>query len=66
MSLRGESIGVYLGALGDEYAALLQRSTLPVDRFTLTGVARSLLAGTLLVLLVPLEWIPVRRFAQCR
>ncbi|WP_172834422.1 non-ribosomal peptide synthetase [Nitrospira japonica] len=44
-SLRGQPIGVFVGALGDEYAALLQQKGGALDRFSLTGSARSFLAN---------------------
>ncbi len=43
--LRGERVGVYVGATGDEYASLMQQSGCPVDQFSLTGAGRSFLAN---------------------
>jgi amino acid adenylation domain-containing protein len=43
--LRGRPVGVFIGALGDEYGSMLQRAGVPVDQFSLTGNARSLLAN---------------------
>src|SRR6266568_1229675 len=44
-TLRGEEIGVYIAANGDEYASLLQQAGHPVDQFSLTGNGRSFLSN---------------------
>ncbi|MEU5633648.1 amino acid adenylation domain-containing protein [Streptomyces rishiriensis] len=43
--LLGREIGVYIGALGDEYASLLRQAGCAVDEFSLTGTGRSFLAN---------------------
>src|SRR6185436_10029411 len=43
--LRGQPVGIFIGATGDEFAALLQQSGAPADRFSLTGGGRSFLAN---------------------
>ena len=43
--LRGEPVGIFVGAIGDEYASLLQQAHHPIDRFSLTGTGRSFLAN---------------------
>jgi amino acid adenylation domain-containing protein len=45
--LRGDKVGVFIGATGDEYASLLQRADRPIDVFSLTGSGRSLIANRL-------------------
>jgi amino acid adenylation domain-containing protein len=42
---RGQRVGVFIGALGDEYASLLRQAGRVADPFLLTGVARSLIAN---------------------
>jgi len=39
--LRGEAIGLFVGATGDEYASLMQQADYPLDQFSLTGAGRS-------------------------
>ncbi|MCG8468086.1 MAG: amino acid adenylation domain-containing protein [Gemmatimonadetes bacterium] len=45
--LRGDRVGVYVGATGDEYTSLLRERDPSVDMFTLTGSGRSFLANRL-------------------
>ncbi|MDE1485701.1 SDR family NAD(P)-dependent oxidoreductase [Xenorhabdus bovienii] len=43
--LRGEDIGVFIGASGDEYANLLIQAGHQVDSYTLTGTGRAFLSN---------------------
>jgi amino acid adenylation domain-containing protein len=43
--LRGESVGLFVGATGDEYATLSLQPGREIDRFTLSGVSRTILAN---------------------
>ncbi|MBC8946315.1 MULTISPECIES: SDR family NAD(P)-dependent oxidoreductase [Xenorhabdus] len=43
--LRGENIGVFIGASGDEYANLLIQAGHQVDSYTLTGTGRAFLSN---------------------
>jgi amino acid adenylation domain-containing protein len=45
--LTKQPVGVFIGATGDEYSALLQRVNRPADQFSLTGGGRSFLANRL-------------------
>lgn len=44
-ALRGIPVGIYIGATGDEYAALSLQPGREIDRFTLSGVSRTILAN---------------------
>ncbi|MBR1158092.1 non-ribosomal peptide synthetase [Bradyrhizobium elkanii] len=46
-ALSGQPIGVFIGATGDEYAALLDKVGHPTDQFSLTGGGRSFIANRL-------------------
>ncbi len=43
--LRGEAVGLFVGATGDEYATLSLQPGREIDRFTLSGVSRTILAN---------------------
>ncbi len=43
--LRGSSIGVFIGATGDEYATMTLNSNAPIDQFSLIGGSRTILAN---------------------
>ncbi|MBB5119058.1 type I polyketide synthase [Streptomyces eurocidicus] len=46
-SLRGEPVGVFVGAMSDDYATLLHRTGAPVGAHTATGLQRAMLANRL-------------------
>ncbi|MFE2052931.1 type I polyketide synthase, partial [Streptomyces sp. NPDC059459] len=46
-SLRGEAVGVFVGAMHDDYATLLHRAGAPVGAHTATGLQRAMLANRL-------------------
>ncbi|WP_283164965.1 type I polyketide synthase [Streptomyces sp. HU2014] len=46
-SLRGEQVGVFVGAMSDDYATLLHRTGAPVGPHTATGLQRAMLANRL-------------------
>ncbi|ANB09074.1 hypothetical protein SAM40697_5117 [Streptomyces ambofaciens] len=46
-SLRGEAVGVFVGAMHDDYATLLHRAGAPVGPHTATGLQRAMLANRL-------------------
>ncbi|OLT24286.1 hypothetical protein BJF83_07450 [Nocardiopsis sp. CNR-923] len=46
-SLRGVAVGVFVGGMADDYAALLHRAGAPVGAHTMAGTQRSMLANRL-------------------
>ncbi|GAB7030123.1 hypothetical protein JCM4914_15840 [Streptomyces platensis subsp. malvinus] len=46
-SLRGEAVGVFVGAMHDDYATLLHRAGAPAGAHTATGLQRAMLANRL-------------------
>nr|QBG49767.1 PKS-I [Streptomyces spiramyceticus] len=46
-SLRGEAVGVFVGAMNDDYATLLHRAGAPIGAHTATGLQRAMLANRL-------------------
>ncbi|MEU9124699.1 beta-ketoacyl synthase N-terminal-like domain-containing protein, partial [Streptomyces sp. NPDC048506] len=46
-SLRGEALGVFVGAMHDDYATLLHRAGAPAGAHTATGLQRAMLANRL-------------------